>query len=174
MENFSNQTVEIDALPKYEEVAFNPISDKYLIKVNIQTLLFLVVALAGWGVLFYYEMAFLVRILILVAIILYFGFKFWNNFKLQDRYGYALREKDILYRRGFLISTTTVIPFNRIQHASVSRDILDKFLGISSVQVFTAGGSGSDISVPGLKPEIASGLKEALAKKLASDGNKTL
>lgn len=170
MENFSNNTIDLNSLPNFEEVEFHPISGKYLIKSNIQTGIFLFIVLAGWGLFYYYQASTINLTLSILVIFLFFGFKFWNNYKVQNTYGYALREKDILFRRGFFVNATTVVPFNRIQHVSISRDALDKILDISSIQVFTAGGSGSDISIPGLRPDLALKLKEGLAKKLTANG----
>ena len=169
MENFTNKSIDIDSLPQFEEVAFQPISKSYLIKSNLQNLAFLCVAMIGWVVAFYFEINQIQLMLLLLGIVLYFGFKFWNISRLQKNYGFALREKDILYRRGYLVNKTTVIPFNRIQHASISRDVLDKMLKISTLEIFTAGGSGSDIRIPGLAPDLALRLKEALAAKLTEN-----
>jgi hypothetical protein len=169
MENFTNKSIDIASLPQFEEVAFQPISKGYLIKSNLQNLAFLCVAMIGWAVAFYFDISQIQLILLLIGIVLYFGFKFWNISRLQKNYGFALREKDILYRRGYLVNKTTVVPFNRIQHASISRDVLDKMLKISTLKVFTAGGSGSDIGIPGLAPDLALRLKEALAAKLTEN-----
>jgi len=169
MENFTNKSIDIASLPQFEEVAFQPISKSYLIKSNLQNLVFLCVAMIGWAISFYFELNQIQLIILLIGIVLYFGFKFWNISQLQKNYGFALREKDILYRRGYLVNKTTVVPFNRIQHASISRDVLDKMLKISTLKIFTAGGSGSDIVIPGLAPDLALQLKEALAAKLTAN-----
>lgn len=171
MENFSNNSVNMNSLPQYEHVAFESVSKKYLVKTNLQILIFMLVVFGIWSALLFYDANPYSMWLALFAIILFFAFRFWNNYMLQKNYGYALREKDMLYRRGFMVSSTTVVPFNRIQHVSISRDVLDKFLNIASVQVFTAGGSGSDISIPGLNPQLAVQLKDALAVKLSDDGS---
>lgn len=171
MENFTNESINLDSLPQYENVEFQPVSGKYLLKANLQTGIFLLFVVIGWCLMVFYDANFYLLSITLPAIVLYFAFQFWNNYKLQQNYGYALREKDILYRRGFLVTSTTVVPFNRIQHVSISRDVLDKSLDLASVQVFTAGGSGSDVSIPGLKPQLALQLKEALAVKLTDDEN---
>lgn len=170
MENFSNRSIDIDSLPNFEEVDYQTISSKYLVKSNIQTTIFLVIVLVGWTTFFYYQASITNLTMAMVAIFLYFSFRYWNNYKVQKTYGYALREKDILFRRGFFVNAVTVVPFNRIQHVSVSRDAIDKLLSISSVQVFTAGGSGSDINIPGLPPDLAVKLKEGLANKLTTNG----
>lgn len=169
MENFTNKSIDITSLPQFEEVAFQSISKSYLIKSNLQNLVFLCVAMIGWAVLIYFDINQIQLIILLIGIVLYFGFKFWNISRLQKNYGFALREKDILYRRGYLVNKTTVVPFNRIQHASISRDVLDKMLKISTLNIFTAGGSGSDIRIPGLAPDLALRLKEALAVKLTAN-----
>ncbi|MBK5193642.1 MAG: PH domain-containing protein [Flavobacteriaceae bacterium] len=169
MENFTNKSIDITSLPQFEEVAFQSISKSYLIKSNLQNLVFLCVAMIGWAVLIYFDINQIQLIILLIGIVLYFGFKFWNISRLQKNYGFALREKDILYKRGYLVNKTTVVPFNRIQHASISRDVLDKMLKISTLNIFTAGGSGSDIRIPGLAPDLALRLKEALAVKLTAN-----
>jgi hypothetical protein len=170
MENFTNKSIDIASLPQFEEVAFQPISKSYLLKSNFQNLAFLCVVMIGWAVLIYLDIINQIQLtILLIGIFSYFGFKFWNISRLQKNYGFALREKDILYKRGYLVNKTTVVPFNRIQHASISRDLLDKMLKISTLQIFTAGGSGSDISIPGLAPDLALRLKEALAVKLTAN-----
>lgn len=169
MENFRNESIDIHSLPKFEEVEYTLISHRYLIKSNIQTGIFLVIILIAWGVLWYFGSGTQNLQIAGVVIFLFFAFRFWNNFKMQKNYGYALREKDVLYRRGFLVHSVTVLPFNRIQHVSISRDFIDKMLNISSLQIFTAGGGGSDVNIPGLEPNLAANLKEALSTKLTAN-----
>lgn len=171
MENFTNDSVEIASLPKYEEVDFQLISMKYLTKSLIQTTAFMAVVLlvfAGSAYYFEFNSSYLI-VLALLGIFLWFGFLYWNTVQLQKNYGFALREKDILYRRGFLNTKITMVPFNRIQHVSTTRGLLDKKLGIATLNIFTAGGSGSDIKIPGLTPELALQLKESVGKKLSAD-----
>lgn len=166
MDTFKNEIIDLESLPRFEEVSFQPISGKYLLKSNLQTLIIFLLLLSGLAALYYYEMGLPYLPAALAGIVILIGFKFWNNLMMQKQYGYALRERDILYRRGFLINSITIVPLNRIQHVAVSRDALDKILKISSLQIFTAGGSGSDINIPGLNPQIAASLKEALANRL--------
>jgi uncharacterized membrane protein YdbT with pleckstrin-like domain len=48
------------------------------------------------------------------ALILYF-----SSVMAVKRRAFALRDKDILYKRGLLSTTTTIMPFNRIQHVAM-------------------------------------------------------
>lgn len=168
MEIFNNENVDIGSLPQIEKVNYEPVLGQYLLKINIQTVIFLLFLATGTAVLWYFIGA-VFAVPAIIFLLLFFTFRFWNNWKFYQSVGYALREKDILYRRGFIVSRTTVVPFNRIQHASVSRDFLDKFLNIATLQVFTAGGSGSDISISGLDPDLALKLKESLATRISTD-----
>jgi uncharacterized membrane protein YdbT with pleckstrin-like domain len=79
--------------------------------------------------------------------------------------GYILRERDLLHRRGVIFKTITSIPFNRVQHCEVSQGPIQRFFGLNTLQVFTAGGSNSDLSIPGLKGEQAQKIKEFILKK---------
>jgi len=170
MEKFTNNTIDIGLLPQFEEVDFQPISKNYLTKSYLQIFLLLFAAMIGWGVFAHFKVNPSLNIILFIVIVLFFAFQFWITFKQQKNYGFALREKDILFKRGYLVNKTTVVPFNRIQHASISRDILDKYLKIATLKIFTAGGSGSDIIIPGLTPDLALRLKEALAAKLTENG----
>jgi membrane protein YdbS with pleckstrin-like domain len=80
--------------------------------------------------------------------------------------GYLLREHDVSYRSGLLFYKLTTIPFNRIQHVEVSQNMIEKSFGLASVKVFTAGGSVSDLSIPGLLPDQAHQIESYLLSKV--------
>lgn len=168
---FSNQQININLLPDYQAVDFEAISIKKQTKSFIQISIGFAFLLIGWGVLFYFAPPHWALYLALGVLLLIFGLAYLNAFLLQDKYGYVIRDKDLIYRRGYLVTKTTVIPFNRIQHVSISRGVLDKALGISTLKIFTAGGQGSDVNIPGLLPDLAVKLKEAVAKKLTVKEN---
>lgn len=167
-ETFINGQLEAASLPKYEEVAYSSLAPGYLAKLNISTIISLLVfsGIAGVGFLFledfrkYFPWGFAVLFPV-------FLWSFITNAHLYKRNGFALRERDIIYKRGFLFEKVTLVPFNRVQHVSTHRSVLDKMLHLSTLKVFTAGGAGSDISLPGLTPETANRLKEALAERMA-------
>ncbi|MFO7721458.1 MAG: PH domain-containing protein [Gillisia sp.] len=169
MENFSNKEIDLSSLPNYEAVDFHPISSQYLKKVLVEFGVLLLIAFTAIAGMYFYQIDTGYIYSGIVIFTLFFVFKLWNNIKMQEEYAYAVRERDVLYRRGYIINRTTVVPFNRIQHATISRGILDKFFGIATLNIFTAGGSGSDIQIPGLEPELALRLKESLAKKISED-----
>ena len=80
-----------------------------------------------------------------------------------------MRSKDIVYRSGWLWRSTTTAPFNRVQHVMIDQGLIERQFQLSKLKIFTAGGSGSDLTIPGLNPETANTLKEFIVKKTTAD-----
>jgi len=78
---------------------------------------------------------------------------------------YALRERDLVYNEGLIWHSSTVIPFNRVQHCEISQGPIERLFKLAELKIFTAGGSSSDMSVPGLDPATANRLKEFIILK---------
>ncbi|MDN3593635.1 PH domain-containing protein [Zunongwangia endophytica] len=166
--NFSNNTIDISGLPNFEQVALNSVSKKLLTKHLMQIGVWFLVVI-GFGVFMYFKEEVFIGAIISSILILFLLFSVFDVVKKQSLYGYAVREKDIIYQRGFIISKKTVVSFNRVQHVSINRSLLDKWLGIATLKLFTAGGSGSDIKIPGLDPQMAEMLKEVLSGKITNE-----
>lgn len=83
--------------------------------------------------------------------------------------GYAVRQHDLMYRRGLLFRSLTVVPFNRIQHSEIQQGVIERQFGLARLSVFTAGGSQSDLSIPGLSWEEAERIRNFLSQKAATD-----
>lgn len=167
-EFFRNNQLDVASLPHYEEVELISLNPKYLVRLNITTSINMFLLLAGLfgAYLFIKDFKGYFVVAGVLSLLMLFWFYF-SNYQLQKRSGYGVRERDIIFKRGFLYEKTTVVPFNRIQHVSTRRSLLDKMLGLSTLKVFTAGGSGSDVAIPGLLPETASNLKEALSERMS-------
>ncbi|MFI8380351.1 PH domain-containing protein [Leeuwenhoekiella sp. NPDC079379] len=165
-QKFTNAPVDIDSLPEYQELTYTQVSVKRMYKVFLVLGLFAISFVIG--LYFLREVTEVPGLILGLAItgILVFAWLFFFQFMFQKRIGYALREHDIAYKRGFLFEKITIIPFNRIQHISTSEGVLDKIFKIYNLNIFTAGGSGSDIDIPGLTPELAARLKNKVANHL--------
>ena len=74
--------------------------------------------------------------------------------------GYAVREKDILFKSGVIFKNTIVIPFNRVQHSEITQGPIDRWYGLYELNIYTAGGSGSDLNIPGLRQDNALKIKD--------------
>ena len=80
------------------------------------------------------------------------------------RKAYALRARDITYRHGLIAHKVTTIPFIRVQHAEVGQGPLERLFGLAHLNIYTAGGSSSDLSLPGLSPQRAAQLKDFILR----------
>lgn len=73
---------------------------------------------------------------------------------------YAIRQRDVLYKTGWIWRKSTILPFNRVQHCEVSQGPIERLFGLATLEIFTAGGSSSDMQIPGLIPETAHSIKD--------------
>lgn len=78
--------------------------------------------------------------------------------------GYLEREDDLMVRHGLLFRTVVVVPYGRLQYVDVTAGPVERALGIATVQLHTASAS-TDAAIPGLPPEEAARLREALAAR---------
>jgi membrane protein YdbS with pleckstrin-like domain len=82
------------------------------------------------------------------------------------RWVYQIREDSLYLERGVFVHRRTHAPYVRIQHVDTSRSPLERWLGLSTLVVYTAGSRGADISIPGLEPSEARDLQQRV-KRLA-------
>lgn len=72
---------------------------------------------------------------------------------------YVIRQRDITYREGWIWWTETSIPYQRIQHCGIEQGPIEKMVGLATLELYTAGKSTSDLSIPGLELAVAESLK---------------
>lgn len=167
---FTNEAVDLTGLPAFEKVSFQPLHKDYLNVVYISNTLFAVVLSVAFLVMVLTNDWFMENILWLAgAKLLFIGLLFLVANKAFKRKGYALREKDVLFTRGLIAHKTTVIPLNRIQHVALHEGFLSRMYDLSEVQIYTAGGSSSDLSIPGVPKEEALKIKNYLLTQIQGE-----
>ena len=87
------------------------------------------------------------------------------------RLAYLVREHDLSLRSGLLRQRVETIPFSRIQHVSISRGVIERSLGLATLQVSSA---GPDIAVPGLSVADAERIKAVVAARAGVDDEPAL
>ncbi|MFN3756114.1 MAG: PH domain-containing protein [Flavobacterium sp.] len=169
-ESFTNEPVIIPSLPSFEKVIFTPLHKDYLNVVYISNAIFALVISVIYLILVFSNDWFREHLLWLAALkIMFIALLFIISNKGFKRKGYALREKDVLFKRGLIAHKTTVIPLNRIQHVATHEGFLSRMYDLSEVQIYTAGGSSSDLSIPGLPKEEAAKIKNYLLTQIQSE-----
>ena len=89
--------------------------------------------------------------------------------RIYRRLGYALDGHLLRTVRGWLFHTDTIVPFVRVQHIDVMRGPLDKWFGTATLVVHTAGTHNSVVTLPGLSPERAAEIREAIRHEIRAD-----
>ena len=169
MNEFTNNPIDIAQLPKFEEVQLKGLNPKYITVLLFNFSLLLILVIGGFSALFYFKQeAFsnTVWMAILVGIVLFLvGLVVFTKFSFHKK-GYAFREHDAIYKSGLISETTTIIPFNRVQHVALHQGFISRKLGLASVELFTAGGSSSDLEIPGLLLADAQLIKNLVSQKI--------
>ncbi len=168
-QEFMNRQIDVSQLPDYNDIHPVKIGKALLKKNRLNTLIFYLVVLIAsalflwisgqWGE---YKWIYLLGILvftIFIALIFYVQYLNWDSMK------YAMRMKDMYFEKGWFYNMKVVVPFNRIQHATVVETFMDKTFGIAQLKIYTAGGGSSDLILPGLTPTEANSIRDFILKK---------
>jgi membrane protein YdbS with pleckstrin-like domain len=165
---FENMAVDIDQLPAVEQVEFLPVEKKYANVLYVSTTIFFMFVLVALFVLIVVQFgifswfSYLLLLLWFVAYLL----SLWFAYASVRQKSYLLRWHDISYREGVFFKSWITIPFSRVQHCEIIKGVIDNMVGLVELRIFTAGGSSSDIVIPGLKPDTAFSLKEHIISKI--------
>lgn len=168
MEEFTNETIDTKQLPRYESVELTLLHKNYwkVLLIN-NAIIFSVIAIVMIFLWINIEDSqefspFLVFGIFLVIVNVSF---FLNRISFKKK-AYAFRNHDVIYRSGLIATNTMVIPYNRVQHVALHEGFLSRYFGLAKVEIFTAGGSASDIEIPGIAKEEAENIKQLLMGKI--------
>lgn len=81
---------------------------------------------------------------------------------------YAVREKDISYKKGLLVHKLVTVPYNRIQHLNVTEGFFSRMFDLASLHIFTAGDDSSDLVIKGLPKDRAYQIREYILQETKS------
>ena len=160
---FENNKILAQDLPNYEAVAATVLDKKHYWVVLTST--FIVFSFISVGLMLcFYFLNFLKSMPYKQAAAIVY-FTFWGLYVVYSWFGfkrksYCYRTHDVIYNYGVFHKTTVLIPFNRIQHIALHQGLFSRKFGLASLQFYTAGGSTTDISIPGMPLEIAKSFKE--------------
>jgi len=168
MQNFANTSFNIQDLPNIQQLEFTGLDAKYLTVDLITRIILAVVVLTGVLVAkFMFEVMYIDYVLGSVLLVLTNVFLF-GYFSFSKK-AFALRDKDVSYRSGLIFHAITTVPLNRIQHTEVVQGPILRLFSLASVNIYTAGGSSSDIVIPGLAYENAQKVREYINTKVSAD-----
>jgi len=166
---YENPFIPYSEIPKYAQVSLHPVELTYKKVLYISwmiayTILFAILATLfilikplqiNWLIALVAAALLLVISVTIASIEIGFKNKAW-----------ALREKDIQFKKGWLFQTTYIIPFNKVQHCELVSGPIGRKYGLASIKINTASSNNIDISIRGLKQETAEQLKAFIMEKL--------
>ncbi len=170
MKDFSNQPINTSELPKFQEVNLLKPQSKYFNIILINISLISVVLIGGILIFFYMKPEVFSqrgKIVLGTLAFVFLGFLYIIYMLEFSKRGYCFREKDVIYKEGFISQTTTLVPFNRVQHVALHQGLFSRFFGLASLELFTAGGSSSDLKITGLLLADAQNFKELIIQKIS-------
>ncbi|CAM3499803.1 PH domain-containing protein [Flavobacterium gelidilacus] len=166
---FTNETINISTLPKFEDTKLEPLQKDYFKVMLIQFGIVFGILLIGIIVLYFISIEALIKDKIIYFVIgwLILGVVSFLYLKINfAKKGFALREHDVIFKSGVISEITTIVTNNRVQHVALHQGMLSRYFGLASIELFTAGGSTSDLKIKGLLLEDAKKIKESVSLKI--------
>ena len=167
---FENEQVDLSQLPSADNIEYQGIEKGYRTIQTIVSLIFTGVIITGLSIIFWFSpaptwiAAIVLSCWILIGVLqLVFIFK---GFKYR---GFAIRARDLTYKKGWIFKKRVTVPFKRIQHVDIKQGPIDRKFGLAKLNVYTAGGNASDLAIPGIKIEDAHQYKSFILGVLEAD-----
>lgn len=157
----------VDAVP----IDLTPVEPAYRTRLRVGAILFwLPVLIGGLAldrlVLSEIALAGLMPALLFLAA---FSSSMYAPSRIYRRLGYAVDGRVLRVVRGWMFHTDTVVPFVRVQHIDVTHGPVDKIFGLARLVVHTAGTHNSVVTLPGLSPETAASIRDAIRAEIRAD-----
>jgi len=143
---------------------WTPVSLKLIVSRRITLALVYVLVVAGAVILFVTPAPRWMGTVACVAAVVVFAWMWWLIGRRVRSFGYAERGDDLLVTSGIMFRRLVIVPYGRMQLVDVKAGPIDRWLGITTVQLHTAAAT-TDATIPGLLPDVAADLRDRLARK---------
>jgi len=166
---FQNNPIDLTTLPQLENTPMESLSPSYLKVSYLGTMVFFIfLAIVLTAVRFFaqFDIPFRIELAMVGVWLLLFVLSLWHTYEDFQIQGFAIRERDLTYRSGVFFRSTTVIPYNRIQHAEVKQGPIERRFDLQRLEIYSAGGQGSDLYIPGLPGNRADQLRDYIIEKV--------
>ena len=172
---FSNNQIDVDALPAIQDVPLDGVSARYravnlCVCASVTGLL-----LVAMGLIYYqpfiklpHDISVLLPFIMLATGIVG-STRFIYHLAADPKVRFALRENDLLLQQGLFFCSLVCQPVLRIQHVELTRSLLQRWAGLASLKVYSAGGAAHTFEIPGLELGTAKQLKHFIVHHNAFD-----
>lgn len=158
-----------EEIPQHKDVVLQPVEKNYKKVLLIEWgILWLIVSSVAVTLILFIDSLQSTPVIVqsIAGILLLSGFHFFLINKAFPQMAYAMREHDVLFRKGWLFQQLHIVPISKIQHCIIRKGPLERRYQLASLQLFTAtNASSADIKIGGLTEEQAERLKEWVLSK---------
>ncbi|MBC7524757.1 MAG: PH domain-containing protein [Flavobacterium sp.] len=170
MENFTNEIIDTKQLPRHEEVQLTPLQPQFWFVTLINlSIFFLILAIVSTVMCFKSDEISVYRLYFILGYFLILVIAIFLNRISFNKKGFAFRNHDVIFRSGIISTNTMIIPYNRVQHVALQEGFISRYFGLAKVSIYTAGGSSSDLEIPGILKEEAENIKQLLMGKIQKE-----
>jgi membrane protein YdbS with pleckstrin-like domain len=166
--SFINADIELSQLPAAEEGTLRPVHRDYLALLRIEWAVTSAVLLLGGALLIYFVPS--TRLegwpFIVIPVALFLAAYYFIQERSFPFMAFAIRERDVIYQKGWLVRRTKVCPYSRVQNCSIQSGPLERKKGLASLILFTAGSEGADLKIPGLLQHEAEELRQYILSQV--------
>lgn len=170
MDDFANELIDTQKLPRFEAVPLSSLHPNYkkfvLINATLVVLVLLILIVVLCIAIDRDELTLVLGITLGVSWCLFSALVYFFSLLSFKKRGFAFRTHDVIYRSGIIATNTMVIPYNRVQHVALHEGVVSRYFGLAKIEIFTAGGNSSDIEIPGIAKEEAENIKQLLMGKI--------
>ena len=164
---FTNAVLPLEGLPRHEDAGLSPINPRYK---NVLILHFLILLFAACAAVF--SLAYAIPELrrwfwwIVGAYLLVMAVRILLVLRAFTKRAFAIREHDLMYRRGILSTRLTIVPYKNVQHVSINEGFIPARYGLAQLQVYTAGNQAGALKISGLTKADALRIKAHILDRL--------
>lgn len=171
---FLNSAIDVSSLPAVEALDLHPVQPSYQRLLKLEWWLTALVLAAFTGALIYFVPSLhegLKWLYLVAAYLLIVGMLLLPVLVSFPFLSYAVREKDVILQKGWIIRSLKICPFNRIQNCSLKTGPLERRFGLASLVIYTAGSDGADLRIPGLLQEEADRLRHYILQQIHAEND---
>jgi hypothetical protein len=166
--SFINAEIELSQLPAAEEIAMRPVHRDYLALLRIEWAVTAAIFVLGAALLIYFVPS--IRSegwpLVVIPTVIFLAAYYLIQERSFPFMAFAVRERDVMYQKGWLVRRTKVCPYSRVQNCSIQSGPLERKKGLASLILFTAGSEGADLKIPGLLQHEAEELRQYILSQV--------
>lgn len=165
-----NEQVDIHSITADRSIEYQPIASSYFYIMLLNSLIFVLLFGAGFAALWYFDVwttlqtSIIIGVLVLLVVVRLVLLKWSFKFR-----GYAVRQHDVMYRKGVLSVEEILVPYNRVQHVKLRKGIFSKMFGLSDLLLFTAAGNNFNMVIVGLPTPVAEQIKTYVMTQLSEE-----